>query len=272
MYGILTGDPELARSDLGSVTHYLAERTDGVSREPIPGTVTTVACFGDTETVRSAPERAAVTPDGTRATTDAEGHHWGTVCPTDGAYRDHLLERLAELSGDVRLTTVGFPGQDFCRCERCEDQFAASNRDHWADWRADQITGFVGDAADRVEGDLLVTLYPDPFPERLRDRSGQDPPALADHVDGFLVPLCGDYGTPYWVETLAGGFDRLLGDLEPSMTIQLSVEGTTAELLADVTRMVEPHCERVVYGTFPGDRGVVEDVLERRQRSPVRPD
>lgn len=265
MYGILTGDADLAREGLGDVTYYLVDGTDGSRREPIPGTVATVACWGDTPTVEAEPGRAAVAADGTRAAPDAEGHHWGTVCPTDRAYREALLDRLAAVGDDgVRLTTLGFPGESFCHCERCEERFAASAFDDRDDWRADVVTDVVAAAADRVAGELTATLYPDPSPEILRERAGLDPAALSTHVDDVLVPLCGDYGTPYWVESLARGVGRALGDLDASVTIQLSADGTDADRLTDVTRMVEPHCDAVVYGTFPEDAPTVREVVRRR--------
>ncbi|WP_290812708.1 hypothetical protein [Halovivax sp.] len=263
MYGILTSDVGLAREGVGDVTHFLADGVDGRRREPIPGAVNAVACWGDTGTVREEPERAAVAADGSRATPDAEGHHWGTVCPTDPDYRDPLLERI-ERVGDVRLTTLGFPGDAFCRCSRCEERFARSERTSREDWRADAITEFVAAAAARVDGDVLATLYPDPYPGNLRERAGLDPRALEPHVDGFLVPLCGDYGTPYWVESLARGFGAELGELDADVTVQLSADGADADRLEDVTRMVEPHGDAVVYGTFPDDAATVREVIRRR--------
>ena len=268
MYGILTGDPSVARSGVGDVTYFLAERTDGTRREPVEDTVTTVCCFGDTMTVEHDPERAAVAADGTRSTPTAEGHHWGTVCPTDPGYRAALLERLEDL-GDVRLSTCGFPGTDFCHCERCERLFRESGHDDRMAWRCDVITSFVAAASERVTGDISVTLYPDPHPGGLVERQGLSLERVVEHVDGVLVPLCGDYGTPYWVETLASGFGRRLADCPVETTIQLSVADSSVGTLADVTRMVEPHCDTVVYGTFPGDLETVRAVIGRRRGTAI---
>ncbi|MDG5819109.1 hypothetical protein [Natronococcus sp. A-GB7] len=272
MYAILTDDSELARAGVGDRSYYFAEYVDGRRQEPLEGAVSSVACWGDTATVRDEPGRAAVDGDGTRATPDAEGHHWGTVCPTDPDYREGLLERLGGIEGDVRLTTLGFPGAGFCRCERCDRRFEESE---WAErdaWRTDVLTTFVAEAATRVDGELSATLYPDPYPGSLRERAGLEPERLATHVDAFLVPLCDPgYGTSYWVESLARGFARRLEGLEVSLSIQLSGAEIDPGRLADVTRRVRPHADEIVYGTYPEDLETVREAIERLREEKAAP-
>lgn len=266
MYGILTADRDLARADFGDVTHVFADSVDGTRREPLAGVANSIACWGDTATVRDEPERAAVTADGTRATPDADGHHWGTVCPTDPDYRAALLERIERVGamGDVRLTTPGFPGASFCHCERCDREFAASDHEERDAWRTAVITDFIAAAAECVEGDLLATLYPDPYPGNLRERAGLEPSALAPLVDEFVVPLCDvGYGTTYWVESLARGFAHELEDLELDLTIQLSADGVDADRLVGLTQQLEAHADTIVYGTYPDDAETVRDVIRR---------
>ncbi|WP_254864260.1 hypothetical protein [Halovivax gelatinilyticus] len=264
MYGVLTGDRDLAREGLGEFTHAFTDFADGSRSDPVTGTTAVVACWGDTETVRRAPDRAAVDAEGTRATPDAEGHHWGTVCPTDPDYRNRLLDRISTVgaTGDVRLTTAGFPGESFCRCDRCDERFEESEHETRAAWREAHLTAFVEAAAERVSGDLSVTLYPDPYPGSLRSRTGLTPEALSPHVESFLVPLCGDYETPYWVESLARGFATRLADLDATVTIQLSAAGTDVDRLVDVTRMVDPHCDAVCFGAFPEDADTVRATID----------
>ncbi|MFU8866529.1 hypothetical protein [Natronococcus sp.] len=272
MYAILTDDSELARAEIGDRSYYFTEFVDGRRQEPLEGTVSSVACWGDTAAVRDEPERAAVDADGTRATPDAEGHHWGTVCPTDPDYREGLLERIGRLEGDVRLTTLGFPGAGFCRCERCNRRFEGSEHDERDAWRADVLTAFVAAVATRVDGELTATLYPDPYPGSLRERAGLEPAGLAAHVDGFLVPLCDPgYGTSYWVESLARGFARELEGLEVSLSIQLSGAEIDPERLAGVTRRVEPHADEIVYGTYPDDAETVREAIERLREEKAAP-
>lgn len=275
MHGVLTSSPALVREDLGDFAHFVADDVSGRRSDPLDGAINAVACWGDTGVVRDDPERAAVAADGTRATPDAEGHHWGTVCPTDPDYRAALLDRIEAVgaAGDVRLTTVGFPGTEFCRCSRCDREFAASDYDDRVAWRTETITQFVRAASDRVAGDLVVTLYPDPYPGNLRERAGLDPESLAPLVDGFLVPLCGiGYETTYWVESLARGFGSELGGLDARLTVQLSASDADADRLVDVTRQVDPHVDRVVYGADEETVDTVREVLcQRRTAEPSSP-
>lgn len=272
MYGILTDDPDGVDRVDADVTYYLAERVNGERRDPVAGAVNSVACWGDTALVREDPSRAAVDDAGTRATPDADGHHWGTVCPADDAYRAGLLDRIetAGAVSDVRLTAIGFPGERFCRCERCEARFEASDHGTWTDWRTDAITGFVADAAARVEHEVVATLYPDPYPGSLQERAGIDPAALADHVDGLLVPLCDiDYGTTYWVESLARGFANETADLDAELTLQLSAADAGADRLVDLTRQIDPYADHVVFGTHRTDEARIERVLGRLRGAAV---
>ena len=267
MYGILTSDTTLARTNVGEFVHFVADNVSGQRGTPLDGVVNAVACWGNTEVVRDDPDCAAITAQGTRATPETEGHHWGTVCPTDPDYRAGLLNRIETVGngGDVRLTTPGFPGGGFCRCGRCERQFETSEFDDRVAWRTAVITRFIREAKDRVAGDLIVTLYPDPYPGNLRARAGIDPQALESVADGFLVPLCSiSYETTYWVESLARGFAHELGDLDMPLTFQLSASEAGVDRLVDVTRQIESYADAVVYGTYEGDFETVREVIHRR--------
>lgn len=273
MFGVLTDDRALARTGVGQVTHYLVDDVSGDRRPPMEGVYNAVACWGDSATVRDDPDRAAIDADGNRASSATDGHHWATVCPTDPLYRDEMLDRLEAVGrvGDVRLSTIGFPGDGFCRCARCNRRFEESRFEERETWRVDVITDFVSDASDRIDGDLIVTLYPDPYPGNLRERTGVDPHELAPHVDGFLVPLCGiGYETVYWVETLARGFARTLEPYDASLAVQLSTGGIDPNRLVDLARQVEPHADDVVFGTHGTDVDTVREVIRRSHEDPAR--
>lgn len=270
MYGILTSNPALVREDIGDFVHYIADEVSGRCRSPVDGAINSIACWGDTEAIRNDPDRAAIAADGTRATPETDGHHWGTVCPTDPDYRTKLLDRIETVGavGAVRLTTLGLPGAEFCRCERCDRQFATSDFDDRLTWRTETITRFVREAKNRVGGDLIATLYPDPYPGNLRERAGLDPQKLESHVDGFLVPLCSiSYETTYWVESLARGFARELGGLNVPLAIQLSASDAESDRLVDVSRQIEPHADAVVYGTSEDDIATIREVIHQCQRT-----
>lgn len=269
MYGILTSSPTLVRENVGDFVHYISDDVSGQRRTPLDGVINSVACWGDTKAVHDDPSRAAVTADGTRAIPETEGHHWGTVCPTDPDYRARLLDRLETVgANDVRLTTLGFPGPAFCRCERCERQFETSDRDKRVAWRTEIVTRFVEEVSNRVSGDIIVTVYPDPYPGNLRERAGLDPQRLGAHVDGFLVPLCSiSYETTYWVESLARGFAQELSDLDVPLTIQLSASDAEVDRLVDVTRQIDSHADAIVYGTREENFDTVQKVIRRCQPS-----
>jgi len=148
--------------------------------------------------------------------------------------------------------------EGFCRCDRCERLFAESDREDRGDWRADVITEFVADAADRVPGRVLLTLYPDPYPGHLRARAGLDLDRLAEHVDEFVVPLYDtEYATTYWLETIARGFrSRLGGDdydvhgapPETPFSLELYAVDVAVDDLIHAAEVAETYAKDVFFG------------------------
>ncbi len=266
MYGILTSEKALVDAFADAVVHYSTDDVSANKRPPLENVINTVACWGDTAAVRADPSLAAQTADTTRAEPETEGHHWGTVCPTNETYRTTLLERISTVGGvgALRLTTPGFPGTQFCRCESCERKFNASDIDDWQAWRARTITQFIRDVRSHCTDELYVTAYPDPYPGNLRGRTGLDPKELAALVDGFVVPLCSiSYETTYWVESLARGFARELDALDIPLTVQLSASNVRVDRLVDVTRQISPYADSVIYGTTTDTAEVVREVIRQ---------
>ncbi|WP_330633153.1 hypothetical protein [Halocatena halophila] len=266
MYGILTSEKALVDAFADTVVHYSTDNVSANKRPPLENVINTVACWGDTAAVRADPSLAAQTADGTRAVPETDGHHWGTVCPTSETYRTTLLERISTVGsvGALRLTTPGFPGAQFCRCETCERKFSASDIDDWHAWRARTITQFIRDASSHCADELYVTAYPDPYPGNLCDRTGLNPQKLTPLVDGFLVPLCSiSYETTYWVESLARGFAHELAALDVSLTFQLSSSNVGVDRLVDVTRQIDSYADSVIYGTTTDTADVVRGVIRQ---------
>lgn len=254
MYGIMSGDRTLASSECGTVTHYITDPVTGAATEPLPNTVNVISCWGDSETVAENPSRAAVTTTGERATPDTSRQQWGTVCPTDPEYRDLLLKRIEQVGsvGDVRLTTVGFPGEAYCHCSRCLSSYRKSSAANLSNWRVRTIHDFISTAASRCLGRLYLTLYPDPFPGSLVTRNGTDPARLAPIVDGFVIPLCDvDYQTTYWVEILARGFRTRLESYDCTLTMQLASDGIPYETLIQLGTDLQSHADQIIFGTYP---------------------
>lgn len=261
MHGVTTRDPD-AVDDVGDgPVFYTVKRVSGDVVEPRADVVNGVACFGDAATARADPDRLAVTEMGITATAERPEFQWDWICPTDPAYRDDLLgivDDCLAASPDLRLTTAGFPREQFCHCERCNDLFDASDHDDRLAWRTDTISTFVETIAERVPGDCYLTVHPDPYPGQLAARRGLDLDRLDDIVDDFVVPLCAtNYETTYWLEIIARGFDAAVTS---PITVQLSVTEDTDQVDAAVAA-VTPHADQVVFG---GDADSLEPVLEQR--------
>jgi len=260
MYGVVTRNvPEVEWSEFDRAFYEVKDVT-GRPAEPIADAVNMVSCFGDNAAASDNPELVAVGSEGLEATRDRTYFDWSYICPSHEAYREGLLEIIddcAAANEDVRLDDVGFPREGYCRCNRCRKQFSESNYDEWADWRAAVITEFVADARKRVPGRLYLTLYPDPYPGHLYERAGLDLDALAEFVDEFVVPLYDlDYGTTYWLETIARGFRtalggdyRLDGDKpEPPFSVELYAVDVDVDNLIHAAEVVDTYATDVLFG------------------------
>jgi len=214
MYGVVTrNEPELAWAEFDRACYETKDVT-GRAVEPAAGAINMLSCFGDNAAVEGNPDVASVSADGDVATRERPYFDWSYVCPTHEGYRRGILEMVdaaAEVAPDVRLDDVGFARGEYCHCKRCDRRFADSEYDDRGRWREAVITEFVSAARERVPGDLLLTLYPDPYPGHLSERSGIDLAALEGLADEFVVPLYDmAYSTTYWIEVIASGFaDRL---------------------------------------------------------------
>ncbi|MCD2203601.1 hypothetical protein [Halobacterium sp. KA-6] len=249
MYGVVTRNAEEVEWPEFDRTFYEVKDVTGRHTDPLEDAVSMVSCFGDNATAGTEPDLVPVDDEGNEATRDQPYFDWSYICPLAEDYRNGLLtviETCAEVNGDVRLDDVGFPRGEYCHCERCETAFAESEFDDWYDWRASVITEFVAEAADRIPGTTYLTLYPDPYPGHLYERAGLDVEALAEHVDEFVVPLYDtNYGTTYWLETIASGFEDLL---DAPFSVELYAVDVEVENLVHATEVVEEYAEGVFFG------------------------
>jgi len=248
MYGVVTRNEEETRWSEFDRAFYEVKDVTGRAAEPVADAVNMVSCFGD-NAVEGEEELLAFDDTGTAATRNEPYFDWTYVCPTHEGYREGLLEIIAEAAeanGDVRLDDVGFPREEYCHCDRCEQRFADSEVADWEAWRTDVITEFVAAASEQVPGDLYLTLYPDPYPGHLEARSGVDPDALAEYVDEFVVPIYDmAYSTTYWLEALAKGFrDRL----STPFSVELYAVNVDIDDLADATEVAAEYGEAVLFG------------------------
>ncbi|UIO99183.1 hypothetical protein Hbl1158_11655 [Halobaculum sp. CBA1158] len=251
-YGVVTRNAEEVEWTEFDLGFYEVKDVTGRSAEPLATAVNMVSCFGDTAAAESNPDLVPVDGEGRPATRDRTYFDWAYICPTHEEYRRGLLEIVddcAAVNGDVRLDDVGFPRQGYCRCDRCERRFGDSDHDDWEAWRAEVITEFVADAADRIPGRVYLTLYPDPYPGHLHERAGLDLEALAEHVDEFVVPLYDThYGTTYWLETIAKGFESRLSDLDVTFSVELYAVDVDIDDLNHAAEVAAEYGEDVFFG------------------------
>jgi hypothetical protein len=277
MYGVVTRNAEEVEWSDFDLGFYEVKDVTGRAAAPLPNAVNMVSCFGDNATADENPDLVPVDDEGNLATRDRTYFDWAYVCPTNERYREGLLEIVDDCvaeNDDVRLDDVGFPRAEFCHCERCERLFeewterrAGDDRaerrvegpsgprprrpadDDWFDWRASVITDFVADATARIPGRSYLTLYPDPYPGHLYERAGLDLDALAAHVDEFVVPLYDThYGTTYWLETIAKGFETRLADLPVDVSIELYAVNVDVDALVHATEVAAAYGTDVLFG------------------------
>jgi len=249
MYGVVTrNEPETTWEEFDRAFYEVKDVT-GRGAEPIGSATNMVSCFGDTAAVEADPSLAAVDADGTLATREQPYFDWSYVCPSREEYRSGVLatiEDCAAVAPDVRLDDVGFPRAGYCRCDTCREQFTESDHENWQEWRAALITEFVAEAASRIPGRTSLTLYPDPYPGHIFERSGLDIEAITPHVDEFVVPLYDTaYGTTYWLEALASGFaDRIEADL----AIELYAVDVDLDALIHAAEVAEATADAIYFG------------------------
>jgi len=249
MYGVVTrNEDELTWSEFER-SFYEVKDVTGRSAEPVSEGISMISCFGDNAAAGANPDLIPISDEGELATRERRYFDWAYVCPTHDDYREGLLEIIedvAEVTPDIRLDDVGFPREEYCHCDRCEQRFADSEFDDWRAWRASVITEFVREARERVPGKLYLTLYPDPYPGHIYDRAGLDIDALAEYVDEFVVPIYDmAYTTTYWLEIIASGFADAL---ETPFSIELYAVDVDIDNLIDATEVATEYGEAVLFG------------------------
>ncbi|GAA0643931.1 hypothetical protein [Salarchaeum japonicum] len=254
MYGVVTRNAEELDWPEFDRGFYEVKDVTGRHTDPVENGVNMVSCFGDTATAETDPGLVPVDDEGKRATKERTYFDWGYICPSAGHYKNGLVEVVeacTDANDDLRLDDVGFPRGEYCHCERCEQAFAESDYDDWGEWRASVITEFVAEIRDRVPGRLYLTLHPDPYPGHLYERSGLDIEALSEYVDEFVVPLYDtNYGTTYWLETIASGFQSLL---DTPFSVELYAVDIDIDNLLHAAEVAEEYAEDVFFGYHAGN-------------------
>jgi hypothetical protein len=266
-YGVVTRNAEETEWAEFDAAFFEVKDVAGRPRDPLPNAVNMISCFGDNAAADDNPDLVPVNPDGQKATRDRTYFDWAYICPTHEGYREGLLEIIEDCvveNEDVRLDDVGFPRPEYCYCDRCNREFEAwlearhedggpppeeSGMEDRYEWRASVITEFVAEAAERIPGRTYLTLYPDPYEGHLYERAGIDVEAIAEYVDEFVVPLYDThYGTTYWLEILASGFEDRLEPLDTPFSIELYAVQVDIDDLLHATEVAEAYGRRVLFG------------------------
>jgi hypothetical protein len=270
MYGVVTRNAEEVEWPEFDRGFYEVKDVTGRHADPLSNAVNMVSCFGDNTVRAEDDDLVAVSEDGEAATRERPYFDWTHVCPTNERYREGLLEILDDCvaeNPDVRLDDVGFPREEYCYCDRCDERFAESEYDDRFDWRASVITDFVAEASERIPGKTYLTLYPDPYPGHLYRREGIDVAALAEYVDEFVVPLYDTaYGTTYWLESIAKGFESLL---DTPFSIELYAVDVDVDALVHATEVAEAYAEDVFFGYDASNATAALRRLQADQRDGV---
>jgi len=249
MYGVVTRNaPELSWSEFDRAFYEVKDVT-GRAAEPEPDGISMVSCFGDNAAAGANGQLIPVSESGELATREREYFDWAYICPNRDDYREGLLEIIEDATdthADLRLDDVGFPREEYCYCDTCNERFAESAFDDRMAWRASVITEFVREARERVPGRLSLTLYPDPYPGHVYERAGLDLDALAEYVDEFIVPLYDmAYETTYWLEIIAKGFESALST---PFSIELYAVNVDIDNLRKATEVASEYGETVLFG------------------------
>ncbi|MFC6767379.1 hypothetical protein [Natrinema soli] len=249
MYGVVTRNAEEVRWPEFDRGFYEVKDVTGRSAEPIADGVNMVSCFGDNAAADADPSLLPVDDMGRPADRERAYFDWAYICPSREDYREGLFEIIDDCvaeNEDVRLDDIGFPRAEYCHCGVCEQEFEASEYDDRVEWRASVITDFVAEAVEHIPGTVYMTLYPDPYPGHLLERAGIDLAAIEEYVDEFVVPLYDTaYGTTYWLETIAKGFESAL---ETPFNIELYAVNVDVDNLIHATEVAEEYADGVFFG------------------------
>jgi hypothetical protein len=251
-FGVVTRNAEELDWPEFDVGFYEVKSVAGKPAEPEPSAVNMVSCFADNAAATGNPDLVPEDDEGRKATRERPYFDWDYVDPSHPDYKRGLLDIVEDCvaaNGDVRLDDVGWPRGEYCHCDRCDAAFADSGFEDRAAWLADVITDFVGTVREHVPGDLYLTVYPDPYPGHLYERSGLDLEALAEYVDEFVVPIYDmAYSTTYWLEILASAWADVCEDLGVPFSVELYAVNLDIDNLLKAAEVAEAYGDRVLFG------------------------
>jgi hypothetical protein len=217
-FGVVTNNPQLASEF--ELVFWETKDVGGVWHKPFPNSVPMVCSFADTLIANSHPEYLQRGADGQLATRKNKFFNYEWLCPSHPEIQETAIDwirtaladptpEILHASGNLRLDNVCFAREGYCDCEVCRLKSSTAGTSLPV-YREKIITGFVEQCRTLVTGQLFLTVYPDPYPNHPLERFGLNIQRLKELVDVFVVPIFDTaYGTTYWLETIAKGFQDL---------------------------------------------------------------
>jgi hypothetical protein len=190
-------------------TFYEAKPASGRNLPALPKAWNVVNCFADNTRLQEKPDLLA-TCKGERAIRGTPHHFlWDWICPSQPEYREYCLQIIRSIAeqdvAGIRLDSVCFPREGYCDCRICREGWEKS-AEELTEWRAHQITSFIGEVRKTVKCGLGLTLEPDPCYGK--ERFGLDLLEVSKYVDFISTPLYMDYSIVYWLDIIANCFKR----------------------------------------------------------------
>jgi hypothetical protein len=211
-FGVVTNHSQVA-SELDLV-FWETKDVGGMWHQPPSNSIPMVCCFADGEMARTHPELLQRGADGQLATRNNKFFNYEWLCPSHSIVQEKAFIWVTSAlsnskSGNLRLDNVCYAREDYCDCEICNME-SSSRGISMINHREKVITDFIFACRKLVAGELFLTVYPDPYPGHLLERFGVQIQQLKQLVDVFVVPIFDtSYGTTYWLETIAKGFQDL---------------------------------------------------------------
>ena len=238
------------------INFYRIKPESGTVGKPTPYMYTNIACFGDNQKAKEHPDWVAVSKDGPATRANKKyNFRWDILCMTNQELVNETLnfiEECARVSPGISLSSMHFADYGFCICPRCQELWRKSELD-WMEWRAQTVTNFVKEARKRVGNKpFFINILPDPVLGK--ERFGYDYDELAKYADFFVVPMFSrSYSTPWYFETLARAFKRIL---KKPMFVNLYVFGpgetvntvpTAEQILTVSCRIARAGVDGIIY-------------------------
>ena len=209
-FGAFVYEPETAE---GFDFHLLRVKVETGDRiQPVQDMYSNVAVFADNAAARSHPDWISQSPLGLAQIGNNNFNiHWSVVCVTQPEHRTEQLDYIKNVdrnSMGVWLNSQYFADHGHCICPRCKELWKKSGLS-WFEWRRKEVTDYIAQIRENVKKDLVMCIQPDPV--TACERYGVDFADLAKYADAFnVVMFSKNYATPWYWETLARGFKKLL--------------------------------------------------------------